>query len=296
MQRYLIGGGLLLAWAALLAVSMAANIDLATSWANDTYDARILTGAAMASDTIKALAPVGFLLALQARNKAAVAACGFLFVVTQTFSATAAIGYASKARTGFYEAQEAGAEKREKLDAERARVNQQLQWLPAARDRSIVEADMAQHRASKLYRSTERCTRASGDAAEVFCRAYWQLEAEAATADTRAGYVSAIAEIDAKLDALGTAGGDTQLAAMVTLTGFNERELIAGLSIVVAVLIELGSALGLVAAAGVLTPRKRETAATAAPIASQAPSVAVPTAPAAGSLGAKLRPVARAAA
>lgn len=291
---------MLIAWAALLAVSMAANIDLATSWANDVYDERILTAAAAASDTLKALAPVGFFLAWAWKNRSAQCACAILFAITQTFSATAAIGYASKARTGFYNAQEASAKKLEKLNAERTRIDQQLQWLPAGRERPIVEAEIAQAKAGKLYRASDSCTRAKGDEEDVFCRSYWGLEAEAATSDTRAGYVAAISGLDAQIDEVAGAGGDTQLATMVTMTGLTERQLIAALSVVVAVLIEMGSALGLVAATGVIAGRKRETPATELPSAPQAPpapaaTVAAPTEPHRSGLAAKIRPVPRAA-
>lgn len=251
-MRVVIGGLVLLAWVAFMGVSGFSNVSLATTWATSDREWWALAAGAIAADAMKALMPVAVLLCVSRRMWTACAAAALLFVICQGFAGWAALSFASKTRTAFGDTQRAAAGDRLKIEDKRARTKGDLEWLPAARPVSVVEAELTAQEAEARFSGSAGCTAPRSTYDTKFCRGVFALRQEIETAKNRDILTKRIDELDAQLAGMGNLSGDSQLAAMETLTGATPARLIAFMSVLMAVMVELGSALGLTVASALL--------------------------------------------
>jgi hypothetical protein len=259
-MRYVIGGLVLLVWVAFMWVSGVSNVSLATSWATSDREYWALFAGALAADAMKALMPVAVLLCLARRAWTPMLAAAVLFVVCQGFAGWAALSFASKTRTAFGDTQKTAATDRLRIEDKRGQAKSDLDWLPRARPVAVVEAELTRQEAEPRFAGSAGCTAARSNYDTKFCRGVFELRQEKATALNRAILTGKIEEFDAQLAGMATATGDTQLAAMEDLTGAAPERLIALMSVLMAVMVELGSALGLTVATGLLAAERRQPA------------------------------------
>ncbi len=273
-MRYVIGGLVLLAWLAFMGVSGVSNVSLATSWASSPREYWALFAGALAADAMKALMPVAVLVCVARRAWVPMLAAGMLFLVCQSFAGWAALSFASQARTAFGDTQKAAADDRLKLEDKRARTKADLDWLPGARAVAVVEAELTRQEAEPRYSGSAGCTAPRSTYDTKFCRGVFGLRQEIETAKSRAILTGRLDELDARLAGMATVSGDTQLAAMQDLTGAAPARLIAIMSVLVAIMVELGSALGLTVATALLAADRRAPAREAPGAAEPVPEVA----------------------
>lgn len=273
-MKVVIGGLVLLAWFAFMGVSGFSNVSLATTWATTDREWWALAAGALAADAMKALMPVAVLVCFARRLWTPMVAAGLLFLVCQSFAGWAALSFASKTRTTYGDTQKIAAEDRLKIEDKRSRAKTDLEWLPAARPQSVVEAELTKQEAEPRFGGSAGCTAPRSTYDAKFCRGVFGLRQEAETAKNRAILSGKIDEYDRQLAAMGNLSGDSQLAAMENLTGAKPERLIALMAVLMAVMVELGSALGLTVATAILA-REAPRAAREAPRAAEAiPEVA----------------------
>jgi hypothetical protein len=202
--------------------------------------------------------------------------------VVCAYSMTSALGHAALNRldtTGQRAVQTANYND---LRADSKRAQEQLTWIPAHRPAETVAAELNVVKAQRHWIATRECTEVSGKSARDFCQQFHKLNAEHASALQSQKLETRISEIGAKLAK--TAGAsvmsesDPQASVLARISGLEVGQVQTALTIFVALLIEIGSGLGMYVAFAYwrLNDRKDEPAQTPA----VAAAIQVPPAPA----------------
>jgi hypothetical protein len=245
-MRHLLGALGVLAASVLLAVSAALNWSFGYSLGSTEFDGMILGAASVAADCFKALMPFFFFAAYRNRMWSQMAACAVLWVVVAGYSTTSAIGQVAKDRADSGQQRSAMADQYKDLRADLKRAQEQLSWVPQHRPLAAVQADIENTKNQRPWKWTEGCTDVNGKSERTYCEGYHGLTAELASAADAQKLETRMAEISAKLGgATGVAEADPQAAMFARLTGFEQEKIQVGLTLFVALLLEIGSSFGL---------------------------------------------------
>lgn len=239
-----------LAAGVLLAVSAAVNWRFGYSLGKTELDGVLLGAASAAADCFKALVPFFFFAALKNRAWSQAAASAVVWVVVTCYSFASAIGHNSDTRdaTSAHAAQAAAHYKDVRADLERARS--QLGWIPQHRPEAAVKGELDGMKASRVWSWSNGCTDTKSKTNREFCDKYVQLTAEAAYAQQAAALEGKIADYQAKLashtgSSAVTSSADSQVVVIERLTGLPRETIQMGLTILVAMLLEIGSGFGM---------------------------------------------------
>ena len=249
MARHALGVLGVVAAGILLAVSAAMNYRFGFSLGKTALDGQIYGAASAAADCFKALVPFFFFAALRNRMWSQALAAALVWTVVSAYSMTSALGHAALNRqdTAGHRAVQADAYK--DLRADSKRVQEQLTWIPAHRPAETVMAELNVLKAQRLWVVTRECGEVSGKTARDFCQQFHKLNAELASAQQSQKLETRIAEIGAKLAK--QMGGtvmteaDPQASVLARLTGLDISQVQTALTIFIALLIEIGSGLGM---------------------------------------------------
>lgn len=238
-----------LAALALIAVSAAMNWRFGYSLGRSEVDGLIYGTASAAADCLKALVPFYFFSALRHRMWSQAAAAAVVGIVVTGYSLASAFGHAAQNRsdTTGQRAIEVAAYKRLEADLKTAR--EQLSWVPPHRPAAMVRSELESLKVQRQWTLTEACRSVAGRAAREYCGTYHALAAELGSGEEAAGLAARIREIQDKLDRIegGTAGGDAdpQAALIGRMLGVEVERVQLALTIFVAILLEVGSGMGL---------------------------------------------------
>jgi hypothetical protein len=249
MARHALGVLGVLAAGVLLAVSAAMNYRFGFSLGKTEMDGQIYGMASAAADCFKALVPFFFFAALRNRMWSQALAAALVWSVVSAYSMTSALGHAALNRldTSGQRAVQTATYHDLRADADRAK--EQLGWIPAHRPAETVAAELNVQKAQRQWTATRECTAVTGKSARDFCQQYHKLNAELASGQQSQKLEARIAEIGAKLAT--TPGGtvlsdaDPQASVLARLTGLDVSQVQTALTIFVALLIEIGSGLGM---------------------------------------------------
>lgn len=249
MARHVLGVLGVLAAGVLLAVSAAMNYRFGFSLGKTEMDGQIYGMASAAADCFKALVPFFFFAALRNRMWSQALAAALVWGVVSTYSLTSALGHAALNRldtTGQRAVQTANYKD---LRADLERAKEQLGWIPAHRPADTVTAELNVLKAQRQWQLTSECASVSGKSAREFCQQYHKLNAELASGRQSQKQEARISDISARLAT--TPGGtvlsdaDPQASVLARLSGLNVGQVQTALTIFVALLIEIGSGLGM---------------------------------------------------
>jgi hypothetical protein len=252
-QRYGLGGLTLLAWVALIGVSIAANIKFAWGLGEGPFEQFVLSFGSVASDVFKAACPVALIYYWARRHWSRTAATAALGMVALTFSVVAAFGFMSGERyRAYHDAQKQYvATKAMQKDVERATAARD--WSPVTKPLRVLEAEKRAAEFDLRYRTTKNCTTASGPL-EQWCREYRALDVAIENAKSATEAEGVVAEKRQTLATKGRTYGDAQIEQLSAMTGMSGETVLKGMVILAVLLIELGSAFGLTVALGLLVP------------------------------------------
>lgn len=275
-MRHALGGLGVVAAAVLLMVSGAMNWQFGFSLGKTELDSQIFGLASAASDGLKALLPFFLFASIRSKQWSQAAAGVALWCVCLAFSLTSALGFASLNRadtTGARAAQVAGYQD---LRTDLTRARDRLSWIPEHRPVGTVESDINSLKQHRRWRSTSGCTDATARKSIKFCQGFHQLSAELAAAREAAQIEQKMSALQAQLaivpNEMAQTKADPQADVLAELTGMKLEDVQTALIILIAILVELGSALGFYVALGnwkiyekrnpvvVSRPRTRETA------------------------------------
>jgi hypothetical protein len=176
-------------------------------------------------------------------------AAAVVWTVVVAYSMTSALGHAALNRLDTTGQRAVEAANYKDLRADSKRAQEQLTWIPAHRPAETVAAELNVHKAQRLWVVTKECTSVSGKLTRDYCQQFHKLNAEIASAHEAQKLEVRIAEIGVKL--AGTTSGtvmaeaDPQASVLAKLTGLDVATVQTMLTIFVALLIEIGSGLGM---------------------------------------------------
>jgi hypothetical protein len=274
-MRHALGVLGVLAASVLLAVSAAMNYRFGYSLGKTALDGQIYGAASAAADCFKALVPFFFFAALRNRMWSQATAAALVWLVVVGYSLASAFGHAALNRldTTGQRALEAALYKDLRADAKR--TEEQLAWIPKHRPEETLRSEISALQNQRAWSVTRGCTEVTGRSNREFCQQFHKLNAELASAQQAQKLESRLAEIGAKLaksaGATVMAEADPQASVLSKVTGLDLTTVQAGLTMLVVLLVEIGSGFGMYVAFAHWRLYERPALAAAAP----APEIAV---------------------
>lgn len=247
-MRHALGVLGVLAAAVLLLVSAAMNWRFGYSLGKSELDSQLLGLASAAADGLKALIPFFLFAALRTKQWPQAMAAALLWVVCLGYSLTSALGFSALNRADTQGARQVQAVAFADLQTELEKVRERMNWVPQHRPAATVSAEMEALKQNKRWASTNGCSEATASASRAFCEQYHQLGAELAAATEADKLQARIDQIRSQLatttTAVALAGADPQAEVLSKLSGQHQEIVQTALTVMVAILVELGSSLG----------------------------------------------------
>lgn len=248
-MRHILGIFGLVAAGILLLVSGAMNWQFGSGLGTTAANAHIFGFASAASDAMKALLPFFIFAAIKNKSVSQALAGAALWTICLVFSLTSALGFLAENRKETSGARQTQAVAYGDLRTDLARSRERLGWIPQHRPAATVASEMRGMEQNRRWRATSGCTDATSSKSISFCQSYHQLAAEAAAGREAAKIEAHIAGLKAQLTVTPTGMNSETLADPQShFLGklFNQDESLVqmGLILLMALLVEMGSALG----------------------------------------------------
>lgn len=248
-MRHALGVLGVLAAGVLLAVSAAMNWRFGINLGRTEIDGQIYGAASAAADCLKALLPFFLAAAVRNRQWSQALASAFVWVIVTAYSLTSAFGHAALNRFDVAGQRAQEHQVYEDLRGDMQRAKEQLQWVPQHRPEAVVAADIANLQGQKMWRWTKGCTSTKSASKRAFCKKFHALTAEKASAKQAVVLEERIAGVQAKLGSLGgdaaMSKADPQAEVLSSLTGIDMEKIQLAMTLFVALLLEVGSGLGM---------------------------------------------------
>ena len=247
--RHALGISGVLAAGVLLAVSCAMNWRFGFSLGRTEFDGQIYGAASVAADCMKALVPFFFFAAIRNRMWSQAVASILVWAVVSAYSLTSALGHAALNRFDSSGHRAAEAQSYKDLRADMERAKGQLGWIPQHRPIASVQSEIEGLKTKREWVWSNECTEIKGRQTRDFCQQVHSLASELASARQAAALEVRIADVSAKLTQAG--GGsvmtesDPQAKVLADLSGRGLGEVQMALTIFIALLLEIGSGLGM---------------------------------------------------
>lgn len=259
MRRRSYGSGDFMRWLVLLIglpfsvglclVSMIANWRFGIRLGAEDGDAWAYGLASVCADGLKIILPFAIAWAWQRRKVAEWLAGSCLWIVITIYSLVSALSFAAVNRDEIagrkISQAQTFADLRIELEAKRSERSQ----LPAARPAATVEAEIRSSEQQPRWSASRQCTDATTRDLRIYCERHFKLQAELGAAQQAAHLDGELSAIKGRLDKLpanaSARSADPQVDLFKSVSGLGEGTIKASLAILVCLLIELGSGLGL---------------------------------------------------
>jgi hypothetical protein len=248
-----------IAASALCAVSITANLRFGLSLGSNSLDKSIYATASMAADIFKIGLPLLALHHWTARHRiyALASLCLWLGCVGWSFSS--AVGFALTSRSEVVAERRVAAETLNGWQATVHRAEAKLSALGIHRPVSVIEAELSSAAVPPhIWSRTKKYTNVTVPESRVACSEVARLRRELATAEAAERLErNLVAGRDklAALPAVGRHAVDPQAGALASLLSVDRATIRTGLALLLAGLVEAGSALGFTLVAAVTTTR-----------------------------------------
>lgn len=233
----------------MLCVSAAMNWQYGFNLGKTPFDAHILGAASIAADCLKALLPFFIFAAWRHRNWSQALGGTALWVVCILYALTSAIGFASLNRSDTTASREMKAERYVDLRAQLDQVTDQQKWLEKHRSVGMVKAEIDAAKQHYRWISSEGCTNATVTLSREFCEGFHKLQAELAAGKKNELLQARADEIRGELGKMDITAAakiaDPQATMISILTGVDIKQVELGLTVLITLMVELGSSMGL---------------------------------------------------
>jgi hypothetical protein len=233
----------------LLCVSAAMNWQYGYSLGETEFNAHVLGAASIAADCMKALLPFFIFAAWRNRSWSQALGGSALWAVCILYGLTSAIGFASTNRSDTTGSRAMQAERYSDLQGQLARVNDQQKWLDKHRSVEMVKFEIEAAKQKDRWKPSEGCTNATVTLSRDFCESYNKLQAELAAAEKDEALQRQADELRSRLAKIdgraATKIADPQASSISAISGFDIKQVQLGLTILITLLVELGSSMGL---------------------------------------------------
>ena len=251
-MRHVLGIAGVAAAAVLLVVSAAMNWRFGYTLGKSDFELQLYGAASAAADCFKALLPFFIFAALRNRSYSQALGGVLLFAVCFSYSLTSSLGFAALNRADTTGARTLKAETHQDLRSALERSLAELKTVPPHRPAAAVAGEIEAYKQNPSWISSEQCNNATIVKSMSYCEGYFKLTTELTTAqkaDEKAEKLEAeIAKLSAKLGEVdpmaAAASSDPQSSVLARLTGFRTEEIQTALTVLIALLVELGASLG----------------------------------------------------
>ncbi len=238
----------------LIAASGLMNWVFMTSLGKSELEQQILGAVSIAVSAFIALLPSLLVWAWRERRSLYIILGVPVFLAFVAFSLSSAIGFAAKNRGSI-------GEDRALATVRLADVKREVEEAEAAQRRIgnprsfvVLRELLRGLEQDRRWQSSKSCTEATAEASRSFCKDYFELKAETARAGESERLLERIAELKRERRGLEGQGAgreaDNQAAVLARVLGFQTSEVERGMTLFLAVLVEIGAALGLYFATG----------------------------------------------
>ncbi len=243
---------------AFIAASGLMNWVFMTSLGKSEFEQHILGAVSVAVSAFLALFPTLLVWAFRERRKLYVILGVPVFVAFAAFSLSSAVGFSAKNRGSVSEDRALAGQKLVGVKHDIAETETKLKALGAARPFAVVEECLRGLEQDRRWQSSKSCLEATTDTSRSFCKGYFELKTEAAQASEAARLEASITGLKAEGRRLEEQGAgreaDNQAAVLARLLGLPAEKVERGMMLFLAVLVEIGAALGLYFATGHMRP------------------------------------------
>ena len=247
-MRHVLGIAGVTAAAVLLLVSAAMNWRFGYTLGKSEFESQLYGGASAAADCFKALLPFFIFAALRNRSYSQALGGALLFAVCFSYSLTSSLGFAALNRADITGLRVLKVETHADLRADLERSREELKSLPARRPVGTVAGEIEAFKQNGRWLSSAGCADATAVKSMSYCEGFFKLKAELAIAeqsDKLEGKISQLTNRVSELDSAAAAKAtDPQSQMLASLTGRSTEEIQLGLTLLIALLVELGASLG----------------------------------------------------
>ena len=248
-----------LAAAALAIVSATANARFGWTWGTSAFDKYVYSLTSVAIDLLKICLPLLAMPLWTNRHRAAAACAAVLWLACMTWSTSAAIGFAASTRGETVQQRIAETKTRTGWEAVVERAERQFANLDRFRPAEVVRAQLSGVVVPlNVWQRSKGCTEVTVEETRHACTQVVKLRRELSTAEAAEKLESTLVAGRAQLATVPVAGADAdpQTTALARVSGLDEASIRAGITILLAFVLEAGSAVGfaIVAAANKANP------------------------------------------
>ncbi|MGF1650603.1 MAG: hypothetical protein ACFCUN_09135 [Hyphomicrobiaceae bacterium] len=252
-MRHALGVLGVLAAGVLLAVSAAMNWRFGYQLGTTELDGIIYGSASAAADCLKALVPFFIFAAIRNKMWSQAAASAVVWLVVTAYSLTSALGHAALNRHDTAGQRAAQAATYATLQADLSRTQERLSWVPQHRPAATVQSELSGMQTQRPWVWSSGCTEIKGAQTRKFCGDFTALQAELGAALEAEKLEARIADTQLKLAGLNGAGitaADPQAQILAKLSGavlpgVSVEDVQTALAVFIALLLEVGSSLGM---------------------------------------------------
>jgi hypothetical protein len=247
-MRHVLGVAGVAAAAVLLVVSAAMNWRFGYTLGKSDFESQLYGAASAAADCFKALLPFFIFAALRNRSYSQALGGAMLFCVCFSYSLTSSLGFAALNRADTTGSRALRMEHHQDWRQELDRQREALKVIPAHRPVGSVAGEIDAYKQNQRWVASEECANATIVQSMAYCEHYFKLKAEKAAAEQADKIETRIGELETKLGAIDPHAAantiDPQVGALKGLTGRSAEEIQLSLTVLIALLVELGASLG----------------------------------------------------
>jgi hypothetical protein len=239
---------------AFIAASGLMNWVFMTSLGKSEFEQQIFGAVSLAVSAFIALFPTLILRAYRERRFLYVGLGTAVFVAFVAFSLTSAVGFAAKNRGGMMEDRSLFTTRLSEVKRDIEAEETKRKALGSPRPVAMLQEAMRGLEQDHMWRWSKECQNAINEAERSFCKGYFETKAEVARAVELTSVEKKIASLKSEARGYEEKGGgrqaDNQAAVLASLLGMPPIKVEQGLTLFLAVLVEIGAALGLYFATG----------------------------------------------
>ncbi|MEO1555865.1 MAG: hypothetical protein AAFS01_05505 [Pseudomonadota bacterium] len=233
----------------MLAVSGSMNFLFMSGLGKTDTESLVLGAASASADGLKALLPFFIWWGWQEKRRLLALAGSGVWLFFVGFSLLSAVGFSASNRGAITDTREGLAATFETAQRDLTAAERELAGLPEHRPAPVVQNAIEGLKQNRRWTSTRGCTDATATASRRFCEQYFAVRQELASAVEGQRLKSRVEGLKREVARLRDAGAgqdvDPQVSILSKIMGHGEDRVRLLLILVVAVLVELGSSLGL---------------------------------------------------
>lgn len=246
-MRHVLGICGVTAAAIMLLVSAAMNWQFGFNLGRTEFESHLYGAASAAADCFKALLPFFIIAAIRSKTYSQALGGAMLFALCLTYSLSNSLGFGALNRADTTGSRVLQAQTHQDLRSELDRLRATLKSLPEHRPAGTVLGEIGATKQNSRWTSTSGCTDATIAESRTYCENYFKLRAEHAAAGQAETLDARIADLRSQLSgltAVAASKADPQSQVLAELSGHSTEQVQTALTVLIALLVELGASLG----------------------------------------------------